>query len=131
VAVVTLPELAEKKARGERIVAGCFAPVLEAIPAEVGRIVAERLRIPTTGVGAGPSVDGQFMVLNDLLGTFEEFRPRFVKRYAPLRPRMTAALDAFADDVRARRLPAAEHCYEMPADELVRLREQLPGDAGR
>lgn len=108
--------------------AGCFALVLEAIPAEVGRIVTERLRIPTIGVGAGPSTDGQVMVLNDLLGIFDEFQPRFVKRYAHLRPQMTAALGAFADDVRARRFPASEHCYEMPADELVRLREQL-GDA--
>jgi 3-methyl-2-oxobutanoate hydroxymethyltransferase len=111
--------------------AGCFALVLEAIPAELGRIVTEHLRIPTIGIGAGPSVDGQVMVLNDLLGIFDEFQPRFVKRYANLRPQMIAALSAFADDVRARRFPAPEHCYEMQADELIRLREQLLGDAGR
>lgn len=111
--------------------AGCFALVLEAIPAELGRIVTEHLRIPTIGIGAGPSVDGQVMVLNDLLGIFDEFQPRFVKRYAHLRPQMIAALGAFADDVRGRRFPASEHCYEMPPDELVRLQEQLSRDADR
>ncbi len=111
--------------------AGCFALVLEAIPAELGRIVTEYLRIPTIGIGAGPSVDGQVMVLNDLLGIFDEFQPRFVKRYAHLRPQMIAALSAFADDVHARRFPAPEHCYEMPGDELIRLQEQLSGDASR
>jgi 3-methyl-2-oxobutanoate hydroxymethyltransferase len=111
--------------------AGCFALVLEAIPAELGRIVTARLRIPTIGIGAGPSVDGQVMVLNDLLGIFDEFQPRFVKRYAHLRPQMIAAVASFADDVRAGRFPAAEHCYEMPAEELVRLREQLVDHAHR
>jgi 3-methyl-2-oxobutanoate hydroxymethyltransferase len=111
--------------------AGCFALVLEAIPAELGRIVTEHLGIPTIGIGAGPSVDGQVMVLNDLLGIFDDFQPRFVKRYAYLRPQMIAALGAFADEVRARQFPASEHCYEMPPDELVRLQQQLSGDADR
>src|SRR5213079_3301300 len=88
--------------------AGCFALVLEAVPAEVAAIVTERLRIPTIGIGAGVETDGQVLVLNDLLGLFEEFKPRFVKRYAELGSEMAAAVNAFAEDVRARRFPAKE-----------------------
>jgi 3-methyl-2-oxobutanoate hydroxymethyltransferase len=102
--------------------AGCFALVLEAVPAEVAAAVTERLEIPTIGIGAGPSTDGQVLVLNDLLGIFEEFNPRFVKRYAHLRREMIRAVSAFADDVRARRFPTAEHSYSMERDELERFR---------
>ena len=98
--------------------AGCFALVLEAVPAEVAAVVTERLRIPTIGIGAGPETDGQVLVLNDLLGIFDEFRPRFVKRYAQLRREMVRAVGAFADDVRARRFPTEEHCYTIERDDL-------------
>jgi 3-methyl-2-oxobutanoate hydroxymethyltransferase len=94
--------------------AGCFALVLEAIPAELARILTERLAIPTIGIGAGPGTDGQVLVLNDLLGIFDEFQPRFVKRYADLRTETIAALRAFAGDVRTRRFPEDEHSYAMP-----------------
>jgi 3-methyl-2-oxobutanoate hydroxymethyltransferase len=98
--------------------AGCFALVLEAIPAQLGRIVSERLTIPTLGIGAGPDTDGQVLVLNDLLGIFDAFQPRFVKRYANLRAQMISAVRSFAVDVRERRFPGPEHCYGMPAHEL-------------
>jgi 3-methyl-2-oxobutanoate hydroxymethyltransferase len=101
--------------------AGCFALVLEAVPAEIGAVVTERLEIPTIGIGAGPATDGQVLVLNDLLGIFEEFEPRFVKRYSHLRRDMTRAVSAFSDDVRARRFPTAEHSYSMEPDELDRF----------
>jgi 3-methyl-2-oxobutanoate hydroxymethyltransferase len=97
--------------------AGCFALVLEAVPAEVAAAVSERLSIPTIGIGAGPATDGQVLVLNDLLGIFEEFKPRFVERYAHIRRDMTAAVGAFAEDVRARRFPSNEHCYAMEPSE--------------
>jgi 3-methyl-2-oxobutanoate hydroxymethyltransferase len=109
--------------------AGCCALVLEAVPAEVGRIVTAHLTIPTIGIGAGPDTDGQVLVLNDLLGIFDEFEPRFVKRYAHLREEMVTALQAYVSDVRARRFPANEHSYSMPPDELARLRELLPSRA--
>jgi 3-methyl-2-oxobutanoate hydroxymethyltransferase len=105
--------------------AGCFALVLEAVPAEVAALVSERLRIPTIGIGAGPNTDGQVLVLNDLLGIFEEFRPRFVKRYAELRREMVGAVTAFAAEVRTRRFPAAEHCYGIEPAELARFRASL------
>jgi 3-methyl-2-oxobutanoate hydroxymethyltransferase len=109
--------------------AGCFALVLEAVPAEVAAAVTERLRIPTIGIGAGPQTDGQVLVLNDLLGIFEEFKPRFVKRYAHLRRDMTGAVRAFADDVRARRFPAEEHCYTIEPGELEQFLASLEADA--
>jgi 3-methyl-2-oxobutanoate hydroxymethyltransferase len=105
--------------------AGCFAVVLEAVPAEVGAAVSQRLRIPTIGIGAGPGTDGQVLVLNDLLGIFEEFQPRFVKRYAHLRREMVEAVSSFASDVRLRRFPAEEHCYTMPRDERERFLASL------
>jgi 3-methyl-2-oxobutanoate hydroxymethyltransferase len=108
--------------------AGCFALVLEAVPAAVAAVVTERLRIPTIGIGAGAATDGQVLVLNDLLGIFEEFRPRFVKRYAELRRDMFAAVSAFASDVRGRRFPADEHTYPMERDELERFLASLKCD---
>jgi 3-methyl-2-oxobutanoate hydroxymethyltransferase len=101
--------------------AGCFAIVLEAVPADVAAVVSRRLGVPTIGIGAGPHTDGQVLVLNDLLGLFDEFTPRFVKRYAELRREMTRAVAAFADDVRARRFPAEEHCYAMSPGERERF----------
>jgi 3-methyl-2-oxobutanoate hydroxymethyltransferase len=98
--------------------AGCFALVLEAVPAEVAAAVTERLEVPTIGIGAGPATDGQVLVLNDLLGIFDDFKPRFVKRYAHLRRDMVGAVRAFAHDVRSRRFPSDEHCYAMPPEEL-------------
>jgi 3-methyl-2-oxobutanoate hydroxymethyltransferase len=109
--------------------AGCFALVLEAVPAEVAAVVSEQLRIPTIGIGAGPATDGQVLVLNDLLGIFDEFKPRFVKRYAHLRRDMTAAIGAFAEDVRARRFPSDEHCYAMEPSERAGFVASLEDDA--
>ena len=82
-------------------------------------------QIPTIGIGAGPATDGQVLVLNDLLGIFEDFTPRFVKRYAHLRDETVAAVSAFANDVRARQFPASEHCYSIGAAELDRLQTLL------
>jgi 3-methyl-2-oxobutanoate hydroxymethyltransferase len=109
--------------------AGCFALVLEAVPAEVAAVASEQLRIPTIGIGAGPATDGQVLVLNDLLGIFDEFKPRFVKRYAHLRRDMTAAIAAFAEDVRARRFPSDEHCYAMEPSERAAFVASLEDDA--
>jgi 3-methyl-2-oxobutanoate hydroxymethyltransferase len=105
--------------------AGCFALVLEAVPAAVAALVTERLRIPTIGIGAGPGTDGQVLVLNDLLGITEDLRPRFVKRYAELGREMARAVGEYADEVRAGTFPAPEHCYGIEPGELERLRALL------
>jgi 3-methyl-2-oxobutanoate hydroxymethyltransferase len=95
--------------------AGAFAVVLEAVPAEAARAVTARLAIPTIGIGAGPDCDGQVLVSYDMLGLFDEFVPPFVKQYAHLGEAILGATQAFADDVRAGRFPAAR--VATPADE--------------
>ena len=91
--------------------AGAFAVVLEKVPAALAGRVTQALAIPTIGIGAGVDCDGQVLVVDDMLGTFTEFRPRFVQRYAELGQTADAAIAAYAADVRARRFPAPEHGY--------------------
>ncbi len=99
--------------------AGCFSIVLESVPAPVAAHVTERLSIPTIGIGAGAGTSGQVLVTHDLLGLFDDFKPKFVKRYAELRGSVDAALRAYVDDVVGRRFPEVAHTYAMPADELA------------
>jgi 3-methyl-2-oxobutanoate hydroxymethyltransferase len=103
--------------------AGCFAIVLEAIPAAVAAALTRRLAIPTIGIGAGPETDGQVLVLHDLLGIYDGHAPRFAKRYAGLREQMVAAVGEYADEVRSRRFPAAEHTYSIDPAELAAFTE--------
>jgi 3-methyl-2-oxobutanoate hydroxymethyltransferase len=111
--------------------AGVFAILLEAIPAEAAAYVRERLDVLVYGIGAGPHVDGQLVISHDILGNFVgDIRPRFVRRYANLDETVTSAFRQYADDVRAARFPAAEHCYAIDAaDEAeIRIARTLPGD---
>jgi 3-methyl-2-oxobutanoate hydroxymethyltransferase len=98
--------------------AGCFAVVLEAVPAPVAERITQELTVPTIGIGAGPGCDGQVLVYHDLLGLTEGHLPRFVKRYASLSREIRDALEAYAADVRAGTFPGEEHTYAMPEDEL-------------
>jgi 3-methyl-2-oxobutanoate hydroxymethyltransferase len=98
--------------------AGCFAIVLEAVPAAVAERVTEQLAVPTIGIGAGTGCDGQVLVWHDLLGLYDGRAPRFVKRYADLAGEIRAALEAYAADVRDRRFPEEQHTYSMPDEEL-------------
>ncbi len=91
--------------------AGCFAVVLEAIPAELAARVTEALDVPTIGIGAGPHCDGQVLVITDLLGLTPDPTPRFVKRYADLRATVTEAAQRFAKDVAEGHYPGPEHQY--------------------
>ncbi len=96
--------------------AGCFAIVLEAVPAEVARLVTESVSVPTIGIGAGPHCDGQVLVFHDLLGLEDRIAPRFVRRYASLKADAVAAVTAFAADVRTRRFPSEAESYRLSAD---------------
>ena len=98
--------------------AGCFAIVLEAVPAAVAQRITEALTIPTIGIGAGPGCDGQVLVWHDLLGLSDRKPARFVKRYADLGSEITRALEQYAADVRAGTFPGDEHTYSIPEDEL-------------
>lgn len=92
--------------------AGAFALVLEGIPAPLAREVTASLSIPTIGIGAGVECSGQVLVLYDLLGLDERFKPRFVKRYAQLSELVTSALGDYAHEVREGRFPGPEHSRE-------------------
>ena len=89
--------------------AGAFALVLECVPSEAAAAVTAAVDIPTIGIGAGPGCDGQVLVAHDLLGLFDAFRPKFVKRYADLGTATRDAIRAFAAEVRGGTFPAAEH----------------------
>jgi len=95
--------------------AGAFAMVVEGTAEPVARRLTERVAVPTIGIGASPACDGQILVTEDLLGLFDGYKPRFVKRYAELGAQAAAAAAAYAEDVRARRFPAAEHTYGIAA----------------
>ncbi len=90
--------------------AGCFALVLESVPAKVAAVVADRLRIPTIGIGAGSGTSGQVLVLHDLLG-LQEQTPRFVRRYARLSEEIARAVTAYRDDVGSSAFPGPEESF--------------------
>jgi 3-methyl-2-oxobutanoate hydroxymethyltransferase len=108
--------------------AGCFAIVLEAVPAPVATRISQALRIPTIGIGAGPGCDGQVLVWHDLLGLTEGRAPRFVKRYAHIAEDIRTALTTYAAEVRSGTFPAEEHGYGIPDEELALFESEL--DAG-
>ena len=90
---------------------GCFGLVLEKIPAALAKRVAEELTIPVIGIGAGPDVDGQVLVVHDVLGITKEFKPRFLRRYAELHDIMTEAVQHYVADVKSREFPSKEEGY--------------------
>jgi 3-methyl-2-oxobutanoate hydroxymethyltransferase len=97
--------------------AGCFAIVLEAVPATVARAVTMALAVPTIGIGAGGDTDGQVLVWHDMLGYYEGHAPRFVKRYADIGDAIVEALGRYADEVRSGSFPEEQHTYAMPDEE--------------
>jgi 3-methyl-2-oxobutanoate hydroxymethyltransferase len=105
--------------------AGCFSLVLESIPGRLAELVSLRLDIPTIGIGAGVGCDGQVLVAHDMLGLFERFTPKFVKRYANLAETMRGAFSDYIGDVKARSFPDAEHTIDMKDDEWERLEAKL------
>lgn len=115
-AAATLIEDAQALAR-----AGCFAIVLEAVPAEVARAVTEAVPVPTIGIGAGRWCDGQVLVLHDLLGLEDRVLPRFVRRYGSLKADAVDAVRAFAGDVQAGRFPSEGESYHLGDDVAAAL----------
>ncbi len=101
--------------------AGCFAIVLEAIPDRVAKLITERLSIPTIGIGAGPHCDGQVLVTHDMVGLFDRFVPKFVKRYINVHDQMVEALRQFKAEVENHTFPGPEHCFTIKDDVLERL----------
>lgn len=116
--VVGRAEEAEKVMADARAVeeAGAFSVVLEKVPEGLAGRITQNLSIPTIGIGAGARCDGQVLVVDDMLGLFTDFRPKFVRRYAELGRAADEAIAAYAADVRSRAFPAAEHSFpdELP-----------------
>jgi len=101
--------------------AGAFSILLEAIPPEVGKIITERSRIPVLSIGAGIDCDGQLLIVGDMLGLFEAFTPKFVKKYASLSEDITEAFGEYIKDVKEKKFPEEKHTYRMEPGELEKL----------
>lgn len=108
--------------------AGCFAVVLECVPSPVAEMVTKALPIPTIGIGAGPHCDGQVLVYHDVLGLYDRFTPKFVKRYAEIGAQARQAIASYAEEVRSGAFPDSDHSFNMSEVELEALRAAgLPG----
>ncbi len=105
--------------------AGCFAIVLEAIPDRVAQLITERVQVPTIGIGAGIHCDGQVLVLHDVIGLFDRFTPKFVKRYVNIFPQLTQALQQYKEDVEKGRFPSPEHGFTIKDDVYQALLAEL------
>ena len=112
--------------------AGAHMLLLEAVPPEVGGLITERLAIPVLSIGAGIKCDGQLLIVSDVIGQFQAFTPRFVKRYCNVAEMVTQALKEYCEDVRRGKFPTDEHCYRMLDGEheklLHMMQEQPPED---
>ena len=105
--------------------AGCFSIVLESVPARLAELISKKLSIPTIGIGAGIGCDGQVLVTHDVLGLFDRFTPKFVKKYANFHQDMHKAFTEYIDDVETRRFPSQEHTVEMDDKEWETLLNEL------
>jgi 3-methyl-2-oxobutanoate hydroxymethyltransferase len=108
--------------------AGCYAVVLECIPAELARVITGQLSVPTIGIGAGAHCDGQVLVVNDLLGLDDSFKPRFAKRFAELGAAIRGAVQGYVGEVRGATFPADEHSFH---SQTLRLLQVVEHEADR
>lgn len=108
--------------------AGAFSIVAEAVPAPLGRLLAESVSVPIIGIGAGVDVDGQVLVTHDMVGLFDRFVPKFVKQYTKIRPTIIDAIKAYGNEVRASTFPAGEHSFGMPDEALAAVKASLKKD---
>ena len=105
--------------------AGVFSMILEAVPAPLGKLVAEAVKVPVIGIGAGPDVDGQVLVTHDMIGLFDKFVPKFVKQYTNIRKVILDALSEYKQEVLAVEFPAPEHSFKMPEEALETLKKMI------
>ncbi|MBI5124565.1 MAG: 3-methyl-2-oxobutanoate hydroxymethyltransferase [Candidatus Omnitrophica bacterium] len=104
--------------------AGCFGIVLECVPDKVAKLITERLKIPTIGIGAGPDCDGQVLVTNDMVGLFDRFVPKFVKQYVKLSGLISEGLKKYKDEVEKGIYPDAAHSFTIKEEEVERLKKK-------
>jgi 3-methyl-2-oxobutanoate hydroxymethyltransferase len=106
--------------------AGAQLVLLEAITLEVSQVITERLDIPVLSIGAGMHCDGQLLIVSDLIGQFQAFTPKFVKKYANVAAIVTQAMREYAHDVQTGSFPSDDHCYHMKKSELVEFQKRYP-----
>jgi 3-methyl-2-oxobutanoate hydroxymethyltransferase len=105
--------------------AGAFSIILEAVPAHLGKLVAQSVSVPVIGIGAGPDVDGQVLVTHDMIGLFDKFVPKFVKQYMKIRPIILDAIKAYGQEVRGGAFPGPEHSFKMSDEALAELKKLI------
>ena len=101
---------------------GIFAIVLECVPDKIAEIITNKLKIPTIGIGAGVHCDGQVLVIHDMVGLFERYTPKFVKKYINLSPMILKALEEFKTEVIEEKFPAPEHTFSIKEEEMNKLK---------
>jgi 3-methyl-2-oxobutanoate hydroxymethyltransferase len=104
---------------------GCFAIVLECVPDKIAAMITKKLKIPTIGIGAGIACDGQVLVVHDLLGLFERFKPKFVKQYINLSLQILKAISEYKKEVIEGSFPTLEHSFTIKEEELKKLGEEI------
>ncbi|MEA2036426.1 MAG: 3-methyl-2-oxobutanoate hydroxymethyltransferase [Nanoarchaeota archaeon] len=92
--------------------AGCYAVVLESVPSQLAKKITDSIKIPTIGIGAGVGCDGQVLVINDILGMFDDFKPKFVKRFANLKEEIKKAVSSYKKEVKAKTFPDESHSFK-------------------
>lgn len=100
---------------------GCFSIVLECVPDKIAQMISEKIKIPTIGIGAGVDCDGQVLVTYDLIGLFERFTPKFVKKYINLAPLIQEAIETYKKEVLQSQFPAKEHSFAIKEEEIKKL----------
>ncbi|MGL5651087.1 MAG: 3-methyl-2-oxobutanoate hydroxymethyltransferase [Paraclostridium sp.] len=117
-------ELAAKKLIEDALAvedAGAFAVVLEGVPSKLASLITKKLTIPTIGIGAGASCDGQVLVYQDMLGMFSDFTPKFVKKYENIGEKMKNAFSNYIDEVKTQAFPSEEHSFKINEDIIEKL----------
>jgi 3-methyl-2-oxobutanoate hydroxymethyltransferase len=117
----TAKKLLDDALRLER--AGCFAIVLECVPDLVAKLITEKLKVPTIGIGAGRGCNGQVLVVNDMVGLFDRFTPKFVKQYTKAAVSISEGLRKYREEVEKGLFPAKEHTFAISEDEIRKLRK--------
>ena len=105
--------------------AGAFSIALEMVTKEVSKILTESIKIPTIGIGSGPSCDGQVLVVHDVLGLYEKIKPKFAKRYRELGVEIVKAVESYKSDVISGKFPSQEHSFSMDKIEFERLKKEI------
>jgi len=100
---------------------GCFALVLECVPDKIAEMITKEIKIPTIGIGAGVYCDGQVLVTNDMLGLFQRYSPKFVKKYVNISAMILKAIEEYKDEVLKEKFPGAEHSFTIKEDELKKI----------